>query len=572
MLKSLKVRDFALIREAEIEFSPGLNLITGETGAGKSLLVGALKALLGNRLSTDVIRLGADRAVIEGEFELESDSPVWRVVDEEGAEPSHALIIRREINRSGRARNFFNDSPLPVKKLVEISDYMVDLCGQHDQQTLMRRDFHLEYLDRFAGLTARRDEVSRLHNDYRRMSVEIKHLQAERERQVSRQELIDFEIREIESANPGIDEEEGLLREEKALQHGEQILEFCHRAEQELSSGSGAVLDTLANLSGELEELVSFATQFRGALDDIQNASASLAETVRVIVTLRDGFDFSPERLEWLRDRLGELSRLKRKYGGSIASALEHLKKLKLESKNFADLDGKISAVSEELKSVHAVIEEKAAELSRLREEAVPKLKTAMESILGDLGFTHVNFEVRLERIPGEDVEFEGGRFRLQPDGIDLCEIYISTNPGEPPMPLKNVASGGEISRILLALKSVIAGRDKPGTLVFDEIDIGISGRVARKVGLKLSEISGNQQALVITHLPQIASLPGRHFSVVKILDDERMVSKFNLLEDEERVKEIAKLLAAGESDRQGEDFARELLSSGKNIDLFSDL
>ena len=564
MLKTLKVKNFALIREAEIEFAPGLNLITGETGAGKSLLIGALGAVLGDKIPPDSLRTGADKCVIEGEFELAPDSPVFNILEDD-FKPEGSLIIRREINRTGRTRSFINDSPVSFKKLAEIGSILVELCGQHEHQTLLKTENHLEYLDRYAGLMPQRSEVADLYSQYRTLTAKLNRLKREQQKQLTRRDRIAFEIREIEAVNPQPNEDETLINEEKTLQHGESILQFCRQAEQDLSAKPESVLDTLSELLKELDTVSAFASELKSIQDDLQTAFASIEEAARAAVNFRAKFDFSPDRLENIRERLTELSRLKRKYGGSIEAVLAHLAALKAESQSFTSLEAEIDSTDGNLSEIHRLLTEKAKELSRLRSKAAPRLKRDMKSAMGGLGFNNACFEARLNKTAGADAEIDGQSPQLQPSGIDHCVLYISTNPGEPPLPLKDIASGGEISRIMLALKAVIAGRDKPGTLIFDEIDIGISGRIARKVGLKLLDASSAQQVLVITHLPQIASLPARHFSAVKIEIDGRAVSRFIQLNDDARITEVAKLLTTGKSKSKVEEYARELLS-GQDI------
>ncbi len=562
MIIKLFVKNYALIRELEVEFAPGLNLITGETGAGKSLLLGALDALMGGKLSSDIVRTGADKAVIEGEFNVSTGSDAWKPLSRELEDPGGNLILRREIARSGRSRAFLNDSPVTLKKLSQVGELLVDICGQHENQTLLREEYHLDYLDSFAGLTNLRRDFSSLHSRYHSLSEKLKKLENRKRDMLTRQERVRFETAEIEAAGVDPAEEETLLAEERAMKHSERILEICRRLSDELGNAPGSPLEVIGGLSRELDNILDIEPRLGKAAEDLRSASVSLEETVRGVTAYLKEFDFSPERLEQIRERLGELSLLKRKYGGSIAAILDHLEKLKQEEISFTSLETEIETLLEEIYELKKELAFKALELSQTRIEAAPKLKEAVESILRELGFDYVDFEIRLEHTEGSDFEVGGDRYRLTPAGIDRCQIHITTNKGEPLRPLKDVASGGEISRIMLALKSVISGGDSGQFLVFDEIDIGISGRIARKVGLNLYKTAQSRQALVITHLPQIASLPARHFAVVKSSDDDRTISRLLLLDKTGRVKEIAELLAAGKFEKKGEDYARQLLNA----------
>lgn len=555
----LYVKNYALIDEARIEFDGGLNLITGETGAGKSLLIGALGALMGGRMSVDFIRAGENKCVIEGEFVI-SEETVYKIKDDDIEIDNGDLTIRREYNSSGKTRCFINDCPVTVKKLAEAGEYLTDLCGQHENQVLLDSDNHLDFLDRFAGLQKDREVVGKLYSDYKKAVSDLKESEEKRRNQTIRQERIEFEIAELEAAKLELEEEDALNIEEKALLNGEQMLEYCWRAEKELSLGANAALSTIALLAGEAEKYGDFSADFKTAAEDLRTAEASIEEAVRSMTRFRTKFDFSPERLERIRERLGELSRVKRKYGGSVASAIQHLQKVKGERDSFASLEQEIAVLAGKRETAHKDLTEAAAYLSERRNEAAPRLKEKMENSLIELGFNYAEFEAKLSTKEGSDCEYLGSKVQFFQWGLDLCEIMVSTNRGEARKPLKDIASGGEISRILLALKSAIAGQDKPGTLVFDEIDNGISGKTAGKVGAKLYNASRELQILVVTHLPQIASLPGRHFTAEKVEIEGRTVSRLRLLNREERVAELAKLLTTGEAEGQGEEYARELL------------
>jgi len=565
MLKLLSVKNFALIRKADIEFGTGLNLITGETGAGKSLLIGAIGALLGDRVGIDMIQRDAEKAIIEAEINIETDelkSKLAEIISEDNLVDS--VIIRREISRNGKSRAFLNDSLVTMKKMAEFTMNLIDLCGQHEQGILLKREHHLDFLDRFAGTLALRHEYQEVYSEYQKLKARLNSFMEKREKSLVRRDRVDFEKKEIESINPQLGEDEALVSEEKTMQHGEQIMDLCFRAESEIMSDSGSVMEIIDSIADELESIAVYAKEFESPLRDLRESSSLLEEAARNLINLREKIDFTPERLDEIRNRLGELSVLKRKYGGSIESVLEHLKKLKSEKSEIDSLGEQISEIEDKIDRLFGIIKAKAIDLSDKRRQSVPKLKVSMEKILLDLGFNYIVFEPIIEYKKGTDINNNNISCGISQDGIDDCELYVSTNSGETPLPLKDIASGGELSRILLGLKSVIAGKDKPTTLIFDEIDLGISGRIARKVGVKLWETSQNQQLLVVTHLPQIASMPGTHFSIVKSEDNKQAVSEIFLLADEERVGEISKLLAMDDSVRRGENYARELLSMGK--------
>jgi len=562
MLKRLIIKNYALIEEASLDFSPELNILTGETGAGKSLLIEALSALLGVKISLDNIRSGEEKCLIEAVFSLDPLSPLRKILQDDGAEVDDELIIRREYYASGRNRCFINDSPVTLKRLVELGGYLVDLCGQNEHQRLFAPDNHLEYLDRFAKLMPLRQEVVSLYDNYRKTAHRLNELGKKHRYQSERQDRLEFEIKEIEAAAPQIDEESRLLAEEKELENGEQLLEFCYEAEQELNSKKDAVLPVLDRLLLKADKFRSFSPHFKRIYEDLFNADASLKEALRALVAFRSHFDFNPQRLEEIRLRLGDLSSLKRKYGGSIDAVLSKLQHLKQERNSLTSLQEDIVKTSQELSAVKSALTEKALLLSQNRSSAAPELIERLNQELLHLGFNYADFQILLQKRSGQDLNYQGQSYSIQASGIDTCEFYVSTNIGEPPLPLKEVASGGEISRIMLTLKSLLADKDRAGALIFDEIDNGISGRIARKVGLKLYRTARSLQTLVVTHLPQIASLPGKHFSVAKIEEDGRSISKFHILNDKDRISEIASLIAAGEIKGKAEDYARQLLNA----------
>jgi len=562
MLKLLTIKNYALIEEARLEFSPALNIVTGETGAGKSLLIEALNCLLGVRMSPDNIRSGEEKCLIEAVFDLDLLSPVRKILQEEGAEIYDELIIRREYYSTGRNRCFLNDSPVNLKQLAEIGSFLVDLCGQNEHQRLFSPDNHLEYLDHFAGSTPLREETGTLYDQYKRTTHRLSELEKKHRLESERQDRLEFEIKEIETTAPEADEEARLLSEEKELENGEQLLEFCYEAERELSSKNEAALPIVDLLLLKADKYRSFSPDFKRIYDDLFNADASLKEALRTIVAFRSRFEFNPQRLEDIRQRLGALSTLKRKYGGSIESVLSKLAQLKSDRASLHSLQSDIVQTSQELTAVKAALAEKALLLSQQRFSTAAELKEKLDNELLELGFGYADLQIHLQKKPGGDISYQNQSYGITPAGLDICEFHISVNKGEPPLPLPEVASGGEISRIMLALKSVIADKDRPGALIFDEIDNGISGRIARKVGLKLYHTSRSLQTLVVTHLPQIASLPGKHFSVMKIEENGRSVSKIKALDHKDRVAEIASLLTTGEIKGKGEDYARQLLDS----------
>jgi len=565
MLKSLLIRNYALIEELAVDFTSGLVIITGETGSGKSIIIDALGLVLGERASADVVRKGADRAVVEATFHVAGNARLRRLLEESTFTPSDELIVRREVSAKGQSRCFIADSPATLALQKQVGEMLVDLHGQHEHQSLLRQETHVGVLDDFGGLDAMVAEFQAARRKLREITLALEDLR-QRERQLAeRRDFYEFQIAEIDAVAPRAGEEEELEAELKILENAEKLFAATGALYGTLYEGEQSVHDLLVIARNRLQDLAAIDRQFADAANECASAEAVVAELAKFVQAYNARVEFNPERLDALRDRLGKLSLLKRKYGGSLESTIAQRAKIGEEVKlaeNFEEVTG---ALTRERETARADCGAIAARLSGKRHEAARKVDRAVVEELARLGIRHAKFETRItarEAGAGDADAVAGGTksLLLNARGFDDVEFYISTNMGEEVMPLARVASGGEISRVMLALKSILAKSDRLPVLIFDEIDVGVSGRVAQAVGKALKALSAFHQVIAITHLPQIAGLADAHFAVEKGEHGARTATTMRRLSLEEQVREVARLLSGAQVTDAGLLGARELM------------
>ncbi len=566
MLRTLYIRDYALIEELEVEFGSGLNILTGETGAGKSILIGALKMILGERADTEMIRSGARKAVVEGVFD-EADTPRIRALLEANAiDPMPQLIVRREM-LPGQSRAFINDTPATVQLLREVAAQLIDLHGQHEHQSLLRTETHLELLDNFGSLGGLRDTYQRHYEEVAHLIWEREALMARRRELQQQKERYAFEIEEIDRINPQEGEEEALEAELRILENAEQLYEATARLYELLYESENAVHDQLVLARNELQDLARIDRSFEEALQEIRSAQISVAEIAKFLQDYNARIEFNPERLEAIRARLVDLELLKRKYGGTLEAVLAHRAEIGRKYELAIDFEGALERLNRRLAEAMQALSTAAQRLSAKRREVAERIEQAIVSELAVLGMPDSRFEVRFTHrsdpegwivlpVPGREPE----RYAAFTTGMDQVEFYITTNPGEPLRPLVRVASGGEVSRIMLALKTILAKSDRLPILVFDEIDTGISGAIAHRVGERLHELASYHQIIAITHLPQIAAFGDVHFLVEKVVEDGRAKTRIRRLSAEERARQVAALMSGAEVTEAALESARELI------------
>ena len=564
MLCRLHVVNYALIDDLEIDFGQGLNIITGETGAGKSILIGALGLVLGMRASPDVIRTGEDRCMVEAIFDLYPEHPCLGPLSEMGIDVEGGeLILRREVTTEGRSRCFANGLAIPVRALHDLGRSLVDLHGQHDHQSLLDAEQHLDFLDGFGGLAEGRERVEVLYNRLTLLQRQIAEKEAEARRQRERRELLEFQVEEIAGAAPEPGEDEALEQERSVLSHAERLMEIAVQLESLLYEGEDSVADRLGAAGQLMDEAARMDKSLQARCEELDGLRYGVEELARALSDYGQRVEHNPERLSEVMERLEALGTLKKKYGGSLDAVLAYRQKAEGDLAFSDELDASLVEIHRELDAVKKAFGAECIALSKGRQKVSGKLSKAICAALRELGMPQVIFEVRMEmrEHPEGLVAHQGKCYEAGPHGIERGEFYLSTNPGEAVRPLAKVASGGEISRIMLALKTVLAHTDSVQVLIFDEIDIGISGRVAEVVGKKLRALSASYQTISITHLPQIAKMADVHFSVRKATAKGRTVTHVVPLNADERAEELAKMMGGEEISEVTMQHARELLA-----------
>jgi DNA repair protein RecN (Recombination protein N) len=563
MLSRLFIRNFALIETATIEFGPGLNVITGETGAGKSILMGALYSILGGPAGADLVRHGADRCQVEGLFEFAPDDPVAaRLAAVDCPLEDGQLILRREITAEGRSRAFANGLTVPQKRLRQLGAFLVDLHGQHEHQYLLDPARHAAFLDAYGGLQAAVDGVSEAYRQWRDSERTSQRLQVEQRALSDDDSLRQQQLDEIRALAPVADEEDQVAAELRVLENAETLAELSSQLGDLLYQADGSVVEQLGRARRHLERLVEIDASLRPWTTSLEELRVGLDDLAAAIGRYAHGLEFQPERAEALRQRAEALRRLRRKYGGSLGQVLDRAAELERQQNRAGELDAEVAAAAAQVEVHRRRFGAACAALSEGRRVAADNLARAVAGGLADLGMPQAGFAAELlaeEELHGP-VEFEGKRWRADQGGRERVEFTIAPNQGEDLRPLARIASGGEISRVMLVLKGAIAGRDAVSTLVFDEIDAGISGRIAAAVGRKLRQLSASHQTIAITHLPQIAGLGERHFSVRKHQSDGRTYTEVHCLATAERAEEIAALMAGDTVSEAARQHAQEML------------
>ena len=532
MLELLHIENIALIQEADIQFRPGFNALTGETGAGKSIVIDALGAVLGGRTSRDLIRTGADRAFVSAEFS--QVAPGLPGLEEAGVRPDEdgCLLLQRELTADGKNLCRVNGRPVTVAQLRRIGGELLNIHGQHDGQQLLDEEQHLSYLDRFGRTEASLAAYQSAYGAMAALLDQIRSLQMDEAEKARRMDTLRFQIGELERAELMPGEEEELLQRRELLRNGEKYLSALSGADYALSGGEeggGAVsalrdaeeaISAVRNLSGGMGELYQRLEQLRCEAYD-------LAETIR---DRREEFDFSPAELDAVESRSDLLYRLKKKYGATVEDMIAYLDRCRTELDEMETADDTLARLEKQLETARRAVLAAGADLTAARKAAAGELETRIQVELRDLDMHRVRFHIEFgEKEPG-------------PDGCDAVRFLMSANAGEDLKPIARIASGGELARIMLALKNVLAEQEAIGTLVFDEVDTGVSGRAAQKVAEKLAQVSRRKQVLCVTHLPQLAAMADTHFSVEKGERDGRTYTHVTLLDRERRKAELARI------------------------------
>lgn len=533
MLVNLKVKNFALLRDTELSFKGGFTAITGETGAGKTLLVEALSFLAGGRTTPDIISDGGKLAVVEGQFQPSAND---------------SIILRRELALNGRSRAFLNDSPVSLKQLTESCARLFDITSQRAFSHLLNPLQHLDFLDRFAGLESERADLLNYETDFNSLKRRISRLQVAYHQFQERRELIDFQLAQIDQVNPDYSETETLENEIKRLEHFEDLVNSGNQITGLLIEDQNAVDARLADAAKLFDRIVSYDNTLSDLVEELEKSRSVIREIARRIGERCNNESYNPDRLEELRQRHHQLIGLTRKFGGSFEALMETRDRLKHELSEGAEIEGTLNELVSERDKLTENWLKLAAEVTETRLLKSGLIKQKVEISLKKLGIKNCEFEVRSILRPETEglLLREGHRYRLDRFGGETVEFFLSTNTGMKPRPLAKVASGGELSRLLLALKEATPPADKEATVILDEIDSGVSGKVAQLVGLKLRMLAKHRQIITITHLPQIAGLASHHIRVAKRNVDGRMMTEITTLDGVRRVHEVAAMLSGG--------------------------
>lgn len=563
MLRELSIKNFAIIDDLHICFSDGLTILSGETGAGKSIILNAVNLLLGSRATIQLIRTDAESAELEATFQIAFKSRVSEIMVQHGYNSSEELLIRRIISRNGRHRIYINGRLATIQLLNSITENLASISGQHEHQGLLKEEQQLLILDQFGGLVPLRKQVSKLFHEILPLITELKKLNAIKDRQSEHIELLEFQKKEIiqTSITPG--EDSALEKERMRLKNGETLYQAAHDSIEALYNTQGAVVERLVEVRRNLDRVCQIDSELSSAAKGIADTTFQIEDIIEELRNYLKNIQIDETRLEDVEARLDILQKLKRKYGGSLDAVIAHLESIEHELSEVENISDKINATEAKLSELHSQLAKLALKLSEKRDHTAINLAKKLEMELTTLKMSQTQFQVFLRTISAGDkadpyLTIDGKT--IDETGIDCASFLIAPNVGEDLKPLAGIASGGELSRVVLALKAILAETESVETVVFDEVDAGIGGGVAEVVGKKLSFLARHHQVICITHLPQIAKFGDHHFKISKHVEQGRTITNIDPLGDEERIKEIARMLGGVEITRATIDHAREML------------
>ena len=566
MLEELFIRNFAIIDDLRIRFSDGLTILSGETGAGKSIIIQAVNLLLGARASSKMIRSGADCAEVEALFRIHPESGLARRLREDGREITDSLIIRRIISESDRHRIYLNDRPATIQTLCDVAENLASISGQHAHQKLLKEENQLKILDEFAGLTDLRSQAARYYHQLVPLLENLRKLCVRQAGQEKELELLEFQRNEIQQACILPREDQDLEQERVLLKHAERIYETAHQSVETLYSGQGAIAENLTVIQKNLDRIRSLDPELESMAKAISDVSFQIEDISQRFGTYLHRISIDPARIESIEARLDLLNKLKRKYGGTLEAVSEKLQTIDREIVLVSDLSDQIRNMETQIDDLKRKLIQTAETLSEKRKAAAEELSQKIEFELAGLKMQDSRFKINLEPIPAETGAAwpaADGK-RIIETGMDRASFLISPNLGEALKPLAQIASGGELSRVVLALKAITAQRSSLETVVFDEVDAGIGGSAAEMVGNKLRLLSGYHQIICITHLAQIARFGRNHFRISKNVVNRRTVTAIEPLNEAERVEELARMLAGATITPATLAHAREMLDMNR--------
>ena len=554
MLLELTIKNFAIIPHLKLDFHQGMTALTGETGAGKSIIIDAVGLLAGGRGSSDYIRHGADKCVIEGLFEWPQQAPFQALAQEIGIdETDHLLIIQRDMARSGKNICRVNNRIVTLANLRKIGNYLVDIQGQNEHQELLQPERHLALLDYYGSPSFQKERATyrQSYQTFRQLEKRVHQIQQNEQSFVQRMDMLRFQQEEIAQANLFIGEEEALLEEREKLMSFQKIVDVFNKVYELLLADSNNVTDGVSLVMSEIQGIEHLDEQYQQMSENLQSAYYLLQDVARESSRQLDYLEMDEERLEEVQQRLEFIRQLKRKYGESIPQILAYYEKIVQELEEVGGSENELGFLEKELEQKTTAVLELATTIHQKREKIAKKLEAEIMQELAELYMEHTRFEIR----------FSTDYQHLNEDGADQVEFYLSTNLGEELKPLVKVASGGEVSRILLALKTIFSKAQGLTSIVFDEVDTGVSGRVAQAIAEKIAQIAQDSQVLCITHLPQVAAQADYQYFIAKEVVEDRTQTTVRQLDEKERVKEVARMLAGTEITDLTKKHAQELLA-----------
>jgi len=563
MLKELSIRNFAIIDDLQIRFSEGLTILSGETGAGKSIILNAVNLLLGSRASADLVRTGAQNAELEALFQITGSSRVVNIMAEHGYEPSDGLLVRRIISRSDMNRVYINGRMATIQLLNAITENLASISGQHVHQLLLKEEQHLLILDQFGGLMPLREEVSAYFHQMLPFLEKLKELNTIKERQVEQIELLEFQLKEITAANPAWGEDKALEQERVRLKNAEELYQVVYNSIESLYSAPGSVIEKLVDVKKNLDKISQIDPQLKSKMAKLSDTTYQIEDLIEGLRSYLNSIQMDEKQIDAVEERLDTLNKLKRKYGGSIEAVFDKLKSIEQDLANVENIADSIRDTETQISELHSKLKDRALNLSRKRKKTADKFAKKVIDQLATLMMSKTEFKASLQVMAADgktNQYLTANNHIITETGIDRATFLIAPNIGEALKPLASIASGGELSRVVLALKALLVKTDSVETVVFDEVDAGIGGGVAEVVGKKLADLAAHHQVICITHLPQIAKFGDQHYSISKHVTKGRTRTSISLLSDKDRYKEIARMLGGEKITQATLEHAREML------------
>ncbi len=565
MLKELSIKNFTIIENLHICFSDGLTILSGETGAGKSIIINAVNLLLGSRASAKLIRTGVETAELEALFKITPESRVFKILDEQGGKASEELLIRRIISRGDRHKIYINGHLATIQMLNQATENLASISGQHAHQSLLKEDLQLMISDQFGSLTPVQNKIYRLFHEIVPLIQKLRKLNNIRDRQAEHINLLEFQKKEILDASIKHGEDASLEQEKIRLKNGEELYSAVYSSIEDLYSAKGAVVERLVEVKKNLDKATAIDPELTPKAKELSEATFRIEDIAEELRTYLKIITIDDKRLEEVESRLDILTRLKRKYGGTLEAVISHLETIDQDLSGIENISGQINDIKTKLSELHRELSGLSLELSSKRSQTAKLLAKKVEKELASLRMSGTKFKISLQTIPANDnsdPHLVVKANTINETGIDQANFLIAPNVGEDLKPMASIASGGELSRIVLALKAILAEKGSVETLVFDEVDAGIGGSVAEAVGRKLSKLARYHQIICITHLPQIAKFGDNHFRITKNVSHGRTITSINPLNEKDRIKEIARMLGGMEITKTTLDHAREMLQS----------